>query len=489
MNKTRFPPEPNGYLHIGHAKAIYINFNKGPCILRYDDTNPDTERTEFISSIYNDIIWLGYTPIKITYTSDYFDQLYTLAEKLIELDGAYVCFCDREKMKKYRFDRIECKCRNNTGSLELFRDMKNGKYKTGTMTLRMKCDMKSNNPNMRDHVAYRIKHMSHDRTHDKWCIYPSYDYSHCIVDSIEKITHSLCTTEFQTRNESYKWLLDTLGLYKPIQIEFSRLNIKGYNLSKRHIRKSIDDNIVTGWDDPRLLTISGIRRKGYTSNSIKLFCDNVGTKFGGSSSEVDKKKLESYLRSDLNIIARRLMMITDPIKIRVTNWSPCDPIKFKDYPYLKGESSTHDIRFTKFIYINRSDFRSVDHKKYYGLAPYKVVRLRYVGFIKCDKVIYKSNSDVIDMINVTHMKTYDKKIRGTLSWISAEENTKITIRDYDQDEFKEYIGITDTSIENLKVYDKVQFERIGYFSVDPDTKKNNIVLNSTVSLRESKNKN
>jgi len=506
---TRFPPEPNGYLHIGHAKAIYINFSYanrkgGKCYLRLDDTNPQKEKVEYIESIIEDVRWLGYKPYKITYSSDYFDILYKFAKDLIKRDKAYVCELSQEQMREDRRNKIESPYRNRSieQSLYLFKGMKKGKYDEGSMVLRMKGDMQSDNPNMRDHVAYRIIYREHPKVGDKWCIYPSYDYTHCIVDSLENITHSLCSMEFQTRNESYKWLLDALDMYRPPQIEYSRLNISHTVLSKRKLKQLIDKKIVDKWDDPRLPTIKGMRRRGYTPNAINKFCKKIGLNIGGSGSITNYEQLEECVREDLNIVAKRLMAVKDPLKVNIMNCENDITVNALHYPYKKENSPIYRVKFGKVIYIDRNDFRVDYNKDYKRLALNRIVRLKYAYPIKC--IGYKlDKSGGIEEIYAKYIEDNSIKVSSTITWIS-EKSVKVEIRSYDRMFPKicdhnwiknintrsknAYFMWTDKLILNAKHYDKFQFERIGYFSVDIDSNQNNFILNEVVPIKESKAK-
>lgn len=513
---TRFPPEPNGYLHIGHAKAMYINYNfaksnNGVCYMRFDDTNPCKEKDEYTNSILDDVLWLGHTPYKITYTSDYFDKLYEYATELIQKDKAYVCELSGEQMRKDRYSSIESPYRNRSidESLRLFNEMRNGKYDEGSMTLRLKCDMTSSNPNMRDLVAYRILFKSHHRTGDTWCIYPTYDFSHPIVDSLENISHSLCSIEFQTRNELYKWLLDILNIHRSTQIEYSRLNVSNCILSKRKLIELVNDKIVSGWDDPRMPTIKGLKRKGYTPDSINKFCEKVGLNLAGSSiSIVNYTLLEECLRQELDMKAPRVMAIVNPLRVNIANLKENITISALDYPYLRDKSTIHQINVSNKLYIDRDDFRLVDSPNYYRLAPNKIVRLKYIGLVKCIGYTLISDNNVNEIFVELLPNDYNtgKRVKGTLNWISDIDYCNVEIRIYDHlfpteinnsSDWKTQLNLnsekklnimTDTSIKTAKVYDKFQFERIGYFSIDSDSKHDNIVMNMIVSLKEDKDK-
>ncbi|KNE54835.1 glutamine-tRNA ligase [Allomyces macrogynus ATCC 38327] len=388
---TRFPPEPNGFLHIGHAKAINIDFgyaqvHNGVCYLRYDDTNPDAEEKRYFDTIIETVRWLGFEPWKITYSSDYFDVLYELAVKLIKIDKAYVCHCTGEEIYEQRGgdskgERFECKHRNRpiAESLAEFEKMKQGRYAEGEAILRMKMDMTSGNPQFWDLAAYRIKYTPHYRTADKWCIYPTYDYTHCLVDSLENITHSLCTLEFRQSRESYYWLVDALDLYKPVQWETGRLNINHTVMSKRKLNKLVSMGTVRGWDDPRLYTIVALRRRGFPAAAINMFVRSSGVTTSNSVTEVSR--LDSYVRTVLNETVPRLMAILDPIKITISNLpdAHCEMISLPNNP-LDPSAGTHKVPFTRTVFIERDDFRTEDAKDFKRLAPGKPVGLQSVPF-------------------------------------------------------------------------------------------------------------
>jgi glutaminyl-tRNA synthetase len=509
---TRFPPEPNGHLHIGHAKAIFIDFgyaaaNNGYCYLRFDDTNPLTEKEEYVRSIIADIEWLGYKPHKITYSSDYFDQLYDLAILLIKRDKAYICELSSKDLQQGRRDGVDSPYRNRSiiENLELFERMKRGEFDEGTKVLRMKINMQSDNPNMRDPVAYRIIKALHHRTGDKWCIYPSYDYTHCIVDSLENITHSLCSIEFQTRNESYRWLLDALSMYKPPQIEYSRLNLTHCLLSKRKLIRLIEEDVVDGWDDPRLPSIKGFRRRGYTPESIRSFAQRVGVGIGNANGFSQYEVLEECVRQHLDAVAPRVMVVTNPIKLIIDNWEDIEIsyVEANDFPALKDKSTKHVVKFDKIIWIEKDDFRVTTDKNYYRLTPTQKMRLKYAGLIE-----YVTT--VNDVIHVRFLGETGEKVKGTVNWVSGENPAKVIARFYDhlfpsdptkdegdcdwlslvnRNSVEEKEIIIDDSVLTSRPYDKYQFERIGYFSVDPESTSDKLIFNHTVSLKESKLKN
>jgi glutaminyl-tRNA synthetase len=388
---TRFPPEPNGFLHIGHAKAINIDFgyaqiHKGECYLRYDDTNPDAEEKRYFDTILETVRWLGFEPWKITYSSDYFDQLYDLAVELIKVDKAYICYCTAEEMHAQRGGdakgpRFECVHRNRPieESLSEFEKMRQGHYEEGKAILRMKMDMQSGNPQFWDLAAYRIKKTPHYRTADKWCIYPTYDYTHCLVDSMENISHSLCTLEFRQSRESYYWLVDALGLYKPVQWESGRLNINGTVMSKRKLNKLVEMGLVKGWDDPRLYTLVALRRRGFPPTAINMFVRSTGVTTTNSMTEVGR--LDNYVRSVLNDTAPRLMAVLDPVRVVISNL-PENHLEMLDIPNNPRDSAmgTRKVPFSNVLYIEKSDFRTEDSKDFFRLTPGKPVGLLHVPF-------------------------------------------------------------------------------------------------------------
>ena len=520
---TRFPPEPNGYLHIGHAKSICLNFGlaleyNGKCNLRFDDTNPLKEEEEYVKSIIEDVSWLGFSwkgqPL---FASDYFDQMHDFAVELIKADKAYVCDLIPDDVKAQRgtlkTPGVNSPYRNRSvdENLALFARMKSGEFDDGTRTLRAKIDMKHSNLNMRDPVMYRILHASHHRTDDKWCIYPMYDWAHGLEDSIEKITHSICTLEFEDHRPLYDWYLDSLGTYHPQQIEFARLNLNYTVVSKRKLKRLVDEGFVDGWDDPRMPTISGLKRRGYTPKSIRNFSENIGvTK---RDTVVDVAKLENALREDLNQIAPRVMGVLDPLKIIITNY-PDDELE-----YVDGVNNPEDINagkrkigFSKEVYIERSDFMEDPPKKFFRLSPGREVRLKFAYYITCNEIVKDENGRIIEL-----KCTYDpdtkggrsedgRKVRGTLHWVSAKENVKAEIRLYDRlfkNEHPEKVGdfIENINHGSLRVIEKAilessmatpkpecvyQFERTGYFINDNRQSSDcNLVFNRAVSLRDS----
>jgi len=523
---TRFPPEPNGFLHIGHAKSICLNFGLaieygGTCNLRFDDTNPLKEEDIYVQSIIEDIKWLGFSwGDKIFYTSEYFDQLYDWATNLIKKDVAYVDDLDADKIREYRGTPTQpgknspFRNRSVEENLDLFKRMKGGEFPDGAKVLRAKIDMASGNLNMRDPVLYRILRAHHHRTGDKWCIYPMYDFAHGQSDSIEKITHSICTLEFEDHRPLYDWIIEKLEIYHPQQIEFARLNIGYTLLSKRKLLQLVKEEHVSGWDDPRMPTISGMRRRGYTPESIRDFCERIGV--AKANSTVEMALLEYCLREDLNKRATRVMVVLRPLKLIITNYpeGQIEELTAENNPEDPG-SGTRKILFCRELYIEQEDFMEDPPKKFFRLAPGKEVRLKHAYIIKCEEVIKDSNE------NITELKcTYDpdsktggstagRKIKGTLHWVSAEHAKKAEVRMYnhlfvnenpanDQGHPTLNSGLnTDSleilrdcrvepSLEEAKPGDRFQFLRMGYFCADskeftPDSP----VFNRAVTLRDT----
>ena len=498
---TRFPPEPNGYLHIGHAKSICLNFGiaqeyEGKCNLRFDDTNPLKEEQEYVNSIIEDVQWLGFDwDNRPCFASDYFDEMHTHAIRLINKGKAYVCDQSNEEIRDCRGTLTnpgkESPFRNRTinENLSLFECMKNGKYENGEKTLRAKIDMSHPNLNMRDPVIYRILHSEHHRTGKKWCIYPMYDWAHGLEDSIEKITHSSCTLEFEDHRLLYDWYLNELDIYHPQQIEFARLNINFTILSKRKLKKLVDEKYVDGWDDPRMPTISGLRRRGYTPKSIRDFSKNVGiTK---RDSIIDIVRLENTLRQELNKNAPRVLSVIDPLKIVITNYPDGEEEMMEAINNPEDiDSGTRYVPFSKEIFIEKSDFMEDPPKKYFRLSPGREVRLRYAYFITCTDVIKDGDGNIIEI----HC-TYDpeskggtadgRKVKATLHWVSAPSAINAEVRLYDRLFIKENPDEEGKFLENLNpnsciIYHNAklepslksasnktyQFERLGYFKKD-----------------------
>jgi len=523
--QTRFPPEPNGYLHIGHAKSICLNFGLaeeygGKCNLRFDDTNPSKEDVEYVDSIKNDIRWLGFDwEDRLFFTSDYFDKLYEYAVVLIKKGKAYVDSMTLDEIREYRgmptSPGKESKFRNRSidENLDLFGRMKNGEFEDGEHVLRAKIDMTSPNMNLRDPIMYRIKHESHHRTGDKWCIYPMYDWAHGQSDSIEWITHSVCTLEFENHRPLYDWFLNELGIHHPQQIEFARLNLNYTVMSKRKLLELVEGNYVDGWDDPRMATISGLRRRGYTPESIRNFADRIGA--AKRDSIVDVAQLEFSIREDLNKRAERRMAVLNPLKVIITNYPENQSEELNAINNPEDESAgKRKIPFSREIFIEREDFQENPHRKFHRLAPDREVRLRYAYIIKCEKVIKDESGNVIelhcsyDVDTKSGSSNSNKKVKGTIHWVSAQHCFETEIRLYDrlftvenpvgdkEKDFKEFINpdslkiLTNCKLEpDLKNFNPgsiVQFERRGYFCVDTKyTTKDKLVFNRTVTLRDT----
>ena len=520
---TRFPPEPNGYLHIGHAKSICLNFGfakkyHGTCNLRFDDTNPCKEDTEYMRSIEEDIKWLGFSWDRLCYASDYFDKLFEYAVELIKQNKAYVCELSQEQMREYRGTLSKpginspYRDRSVEENLELFYKMKEGVFEDGSHTLRAKIDMASPNINMRDPIIYRIRKVSHPRTGNKWCIYPMYDFTHCLSDSLENITHSICTLEFEDHRLLYDWFLDELQTSShPQQIEFARLNLNYTVMSKRKLLTLVKEGYVSGWDDPRLPTISGLRRRGYTPEAIRNFAERIGvTK---SDSCIDMGYLEYCVREDLESKAKRVMGVIDPIKVVITNW-PQDKVEWLEAMNHPQDPSlgTRKIPFGKTIYIDRDDFREEATSKYYRLAPGKEVRLRYSYIIKCDEVIKDESGSIVELHCSYDTDTLGKnpegrKVKGIIHWVDASNCVDASIRLYDRlfsvedpsdtedktfidflnkDSLKEMNGAkVEISLKDASREDRFQFERLGYFCLDKDSTDGKPVFNRIVTLKDS----
>ena len=519
---TRFPPEPNGYLHIGHAKSICLNFglaekNRGKCNLRFDDTNPVKEDAEYVKSIIEDVKWLGFDwEDRLFYASDYFDQMHAYAIQLIEKGKAYVCDLSGDEIRNTRGTLkepgTESPFRNRSvdANLNLFDRMKIGEFANSEKVLRAKINMSHPNFNMRDPVIYRILHASHHRTGDKWCIYPMYDWAHGLEDSIEQITHSICTLEFEDHRPLYDWYLEQLNAYHPQQIEFARLNLNFTIMSKRKLKQLVDENHVDGWDDPRMPTISGLRRRGYSPESIRNFAEDVGvTK---RDSIIDVIRLENALREDLNKRAPRVMGVLDPLKVVITNYPEGETEMLEAINNPEDPSAgKRDIPFSRELYIERSDFMEDPPRKFFRLGPGREVRLRYAYFITCTDVIKNERGDIVELHCSYDPKTKGgsapngRKVRGTIHWVSAQHAVDAEIRLYDRlflnenpDEGGEYIQnlnpdscqtLSNSKLEpSLTIPDKCtyQFERNGYFVKDEkDSKQGKLVFNRAVSLRDS----
>ncbi len=521
---TRFPPEPNGYLHIGHAKSICLNFGlakdyKGQCNLRFDDTNPETEEVEFVESIKEDIKWLGFDwDEREFYASDYFDQLYEFAVMLVKKGKAYVDSSSTEEIKNMRGTPIESgkespfRKRSVEENLVLFERMKNGEFKDGEHVLRAKIDMSSPNMNLRDPIMYRIRHAHHHRTRDKWCIYPMYDWAHGQSDSIEGITHSICTLEFENHRPLYDWFIDELEIHHPQQIEFARLNLNYTVMSKRKLLQLVEEGYVSGWNDPRMPTISGLRRRGYTPESIRNFAERVGV--AKRDNVIDVALLEHCIREDLNKRAQRVMAVLKPLKVVITNY-PVDKIEQLDAVNNPEDPSMglRKVPFSKVIFIEKDDFMENPSKKYYRLSPGNEVRLRYAYIIKCTDVIKDENGEVAELHCTYDPETKSgsgnvRSVKGTIHWVSADHAFDAEVRLYDRlfskedpekdkdVNFKQNINPKSLEVlkncklepflKNAKTGAKFQFERLGYFCIDTvDSKENNLVFNRTVPLRDT----
>lgn len=523
---TRFPPEPNGHLHIGHAKAICIDFGmaakyKGLCNLRFDDTNPAREDIEYVKSIMEDIRWLGFDwDDRLYYASDHFNKFYQYAVELIKRGKAYVDSLNPDEIRQYR-GTLTSPGRNSPHrgrsveeNLDLFERMKNGEFKDGEHVLRAKIDMASPNLNMRDPVMYRIKHVEHHRTKDKWCIYPTYDWAHGLGDSTEKITHSLCDTEFENHRPLYDWFLDQLGVHHPQQIEFARLNITYTVLAKRRLRELVDGEHVNGWDDPRMPTLSGMRRRGCTPEAIRAFCNRIGV--AKKENTVEAALLEHCLREDLNKRAPRVMGVLKPLKVVITNYPEGQQEELDAVNNPEDESAgTRKIPFSREIYIEREDFREDPPRKYFRLAPGREVRLRYGYYIKCEEAVKDGNTGEILEIHCTYdpetrggQSPDGRKVKGTIHWVPAAHALEAEVRLYDRlfsKEFPENVGedgdfkdnlnpdslkviaesLVEPSLANAKPGDIFQFERQGYFCVEADSTSKKLVFNRTVPLRDT----
>ncbi len=521
---TRFPPEPNGYLHIGHAKSICLNFGiakefGGKCNLRFDDTNPTKEEQEYVDSIIEDIHWLGFDWDGMYFASDYFDQLYEWALKLIEKSKAYVCDLTAEETRAFRGTLTEpgkespYRNRSVEENLDLFERMKNGEFPDGSRTLRAKIDMASPNMNMRDPVMYRILRATHHRTGDKWCIYPMYDYAHGQSDSIERITHSLCTLEFEDHRPLYDWFVRELEIYAPQQIEFARLNLNYTVMSKRKLLQLVKEGHVNGWDDPRMPTLSGMRRRGYTPESIRVFCDRVGV--AKTNSVVDVAMLEFCLREDLNKRASRYMAVLNPLKVVITNYPEGQTEELEAVNNPEDESAgTRSVPFSRELFIEQDDFRETPPPKYHRLYPGNSVRLRYAYIVTCSEVVKDEQGNVVeircsyDPETKSGHDTSGRKVKGTIHWVSAAHAKKAEVRLYDRlfnvsdpersEEGKTFLdcinpeslriipdALIEPALESLNVGTHVQFERLAYFVVDKDSQPAKPVFNRTVTLRDT----
>ena len=520
---TRFPPEPNGYLHLGHAKSICLNFGLaqkygGKTNLRYDDTNPVKEDTEYVDSIKEDIKWLGFQWDKELYASDYFDQLYAWAEELIERGLAYVDDQTQEQIREGRgtidTPGKESPYRNRSveENLRLFREMRDGKYADGEKVLRAKIDMAHPNMMFRDPLLYRIKHASHHRTGDKWCIYPMYDFTHGQCDSIEHITHSICTLEFDVHRPLYDWFIETLGIYPSHQYEFARLNLTYTLMSKRKLLELVQKQIVAGWDDPRMPTLCGVRRRGFTPESLKMFCDKIGV--SKRDQLMDIQLLEWCLRQDLNARSNRYMVVQDPLKVTITNWEK-GKVEWFDCPLNPAEpdGAKRKVPFTGELYLEKADFMEDAPKKFFRLKPDGEVRLKYTYIIKCEEVVKDAEGNIVEL-----RCTYDpttrpggseewRSVKGTIHWVSIDHAEEIELRQYDRlftkanmndipddMDYKDFLnpdslivakGFAEPALIEDKSGIAVQFERTGYYFLDPDSTPGHAIFNKTVALKDS----
>ena len=519
---TRFPPEPNGYLHIGHAKAICLNFNiakeyGGKCNLRFDDTNPVSEEIEYVNAIQDDVSWLGYSwDDRLCFASDYFNEMHKYAIQLIQQGDAYICDLSSENIRQSKGNLTEAgknspyRERSIEENLKLFSRMTSGEFKDGERTLRAKIDMSHPNLNMRDPVMYRIIHANHHRTKDAWCVYPTYDWAHGLEDSIESITHSLCSIEFEDHRPLYDWYLNRLGVYHPQQIEFARLNLDYTVMSKRKLKKLVDKKHVSGWDDPRMPTISGMRRRGYTARAIRDFMNEVGVAKRDNIMEL--AKLEYYLRQDLNKISERRMAVLNPIKVVITNYQKNSSEMLEAINNPENSSSgVRDISFSRELYIEQNDFMEDPPKKFFRLAPGREIRLRYAYFITCNEVVKDDLGNPIELRCTYDPKTKGgnaadgRKVKATLHWVNAQDSINATVNLYDRlfsdpspDSAKNFLTVMNPN--SLEVSSKcmleksllefapgetVQFERLGYFCPDLITSEEKPVFNRTVTLRDS----
>lgn len=528
---TRFPPEPNGYLHIGHAKSICLNFGiadryGGLCNLRFDDTNPIKEEVEYIDSIQEDVKWLGFDwDDRIYYASDYFEQMYEYAEQLIKAGKAYVCDLSSEEMREYRGTLTESgkespyRQRTIDENLDIFRGMRAGEFEDGSRVLRAKIDMASPNLNMRDPVLYRILRAAHHRTGDEWCIYPMYDYAHPLSDAIENITHSICTLEFEDHRPLYDWVLESLGFdvnHRPQQIEFARLELTHTVMSKRKLRQLVEQGYVNGWDDPRMPTISGLRRRGYTPEAIRDFCNRIGV--AKSNSVVEVALLEHCIREDLNARAPRRMAVLEPLRVVLENYPEglTEEMEMENNPQNPA-MGIRKVPFSRILYIEREDFREDPPKKFFRLAPGREVRLMNAYIIRCEEVIKDEETGEVIELRCTYDPTTrsgsegsTRKVRGTLHWVSAAHALEAEVRMYDylflEDEAAEeaetgaleleqmlnpnsLVTLTGVRVEpelaDAAPGQRYQFLRQGYFCVDPDSSVENLVFNRIVPLRDT----
>lgn len=547
--RTRFPPEPNGYLHVGHAKSMHMNFEEAfeklgvplerrATFFRYDDTNPEAESQEYIQALAANVRWLGYAPTKVTYSSEYFQELYDLAVKLVKRGKAYVCHQSKAEIEKSRLAlqqfhgapgpkseadvpaeaRSPFRNRSVAENLAEFEKMRRGLYAEGEASLRMKMDLASANPNMWDHVAYRIKFVPHPHIGDAWCIYPTYDYTHCIVDALEHIDYSICTLEFETRRESYYWLLDALDLFKPNVYEFARLDMTYTVLSKRKLLKLVTSKTVRGWDDPRMPTLNGLKRRGFTPEILKQFCKEIGVT--RVQSQIQIERLFAVARRVLGDSSKRAMAVLDPVEVEISNFADASKpasldFSVLDFPHdpervVDGAKPSHNVRLTSKIFIDRSDIRTTDSADFFGLAPGKSVRLKYAGFtLSCSRVETDANGAITKVFGECDWAgSSDAKPKGTLSWVPAN-SPSLEVRVYSHlftvpalpNDVEDWMALVDTKTServyanarvdpesfarNLRGEEIVQFERIGYFVADSDSTPKRKVYNQIVALREA----
>lgn len=517
---TRFPPEPNGYLHIGHAKSICLNFGLakkygGSTNLRFDDTNPTTEETEYVESIKDDVRWLGFEWARELYASDYFEQLYQFAVQLISKGLAYVDDSTSEEIAQQKGTPTTPGTRNRFAersaeeNLQLFAEMREGKFADGSKVVRAKIDMESPNMLLRDPIIYRIKHAHHHRTGDNWCIYPMYDFAHGQSDSIENITHSICTLEFVPHRDLYDWCIKNLEIFPSHQYEFARLNMTYTVMSKRKLLQLVNEKHVTGWDDPRMSTISGMRRRGYTAEAIREFCDRIGV--AKRENLIDVGLLEFCVREHLNKIALRRMVVFDPLKVVITNYTNVDELLPSENNPEDPDAGHRDIPFSKELYIEREDFMEVAPKKYFRLAPGQMVRLKSAYIIKCDEVVKDADGNITE-VRCTYIPesksgsdTSGINVKGTLHWVSVAHAATAEVRLYDrlfkaedvanaEGDFKDHINenslqvighaYAEPALLNDKPGDRYQFIRKGYFSLDKESTKDKLVFNRTVTLKD-----
>ncbi len=521
---TRFPPEPNGYLHIGHAKSICLNFGiakkyNGKCNLRFDDTNPTKEDVEYVDSIKEDVKWLGFDwEDRLYFASDYFDKMYELAQDLVRQEKAFVCDLSAQEVSQMRgtpqkpAQASPYRNRSIEENLDLLEKMKNGDFPDGAKTLRAKIDLTSPNMHMRDPALYRIRHAEHHRTGNKWCIYPMYDWAHGLEDSFEKITHSLCTLEFENHRPLYDWFLNQLEVFHPQQIEFARLNLTYTVMSKRKLLQLVEEKLVNGWDDPRMPTISGMRRRGYTPTSIRNFSDRIG--IAKRNNIIDVALLENLVREDLNQKANRVMAVLDPLKVVITNYPEGESEEVSAINNPEDESAgSRMLPFSRNLYIEQSDYMEDAPKKFFRMSVGKEVRLKYAYFVTCNEAIKDENGKVVEL-----RCTYDplskggkspdgRKVKGAMHWVDANNNIEAEVRLYDrlfsteapdgdkEKDFKDFLN-TDSlqiiektyiepSVQGKAYLTHFQFERTGYFNIDKDSTDEKMIFNRTVSLRDS----